>query len=233
LLATSQEHFIQKEVLRDKIFGLLRGWILNGTLKPGERIVEMSLAKQLNVSRAPLREALLALSQHGFVTIKPHQGAFVTQLSDQDIREIFEIREVLETHAAKKVRATLTAAGSAALRESLDRLHEAAQNRDVIQFAEADFEFHKTLWALSGNSNLEKMLVDISARFFGYEQIRDHPHSPNFRFDAMFDEHKTMIQLVIEGSDQEIETGFSHAYDEFLKYVLERFNRHNQSDLAD
>jgi DNA-binding GntR family transcriptional regulator len=228
MAGASQEHFIQKEVLRDKIFDLLKGWILSGVLKPGEKIVEISVAKQLNVSRAPLREALMALSQQGFITIKPHHGAFVTQLSGQDIREIFEVREVLEIYAAKKVRHTLTPEGIATLQEGLRGLETAARNRDVLQFAEADFNFHRTLWSLAGNMHLEKLLIDISTRFFGYEQIRDNTNSPNFRFEEMVEEHQKMVQLVLEGSDEEIETGFRESYREFLDYVLTRFGEKDQ-----
>ena len=229
MASMSPETFIQKEVLRDKIYELLKGWILGGKLKPGEKIIELSLAKQLNVSRAPLREALLALSQQGFITIKPHQGSFVTELSGQDIREIFEVREVLEIYAAKKARHKLTPANIALLKGALGELEAAARNRDVLQFAEADFNFHRALWSLAGNTHLEKLLIDISTRFFGYEQIRDHPSSSNFRFDEMVDEHRKMTQLVLEGSDQEIETGFEHAYHEFLQYVLRRFGELDKS----
>src|SRR6516162_10701169 len=100
---------IEKEVLRDKIGDVLRGWILDGKLQPGERIVELTLARELNVSRAPLREALWLLARQGLVEIRAHHGAFVTQLSEQDIREIFEIRETLETRAALRIHARLDA----------------------------------------------------------------------------------------------------------------------------
>jgi DNA-binding GntR family transcriptional regulator len=231
MVGASQTDFIQKEVLRDKIFDLLKGWILGGVLKPGEKIVELSLAKKLNVSRAPLREALLALSQQGFITIKPHHGAFVTQLSGRDIREIFELREVLEIHAAQKVRQTLSAESVERLNESLHELETAARNRDVLQFAEADFNFHRTLWSLAGNMHLEKLLIDISTRFFGYEQIRDQS-TPSFRFDEMYEEHRKMVNLVLEGSDLDIENGFKESYREFLNYVLTRFGEQDPSPPA-
>ena len=87
---------IRKEVLRDKIAAVIRGWILDGTLKPGERVVELEVAAKLKVSRAPIREALWLLARHGLVQISAHRGATVTQLSAEDIRDIFEIREALE-----------------------------------------------------------------------------------------------------------------------------------------
>ncbi|HZJ45598.1 MAG TPA: GntR family transcriptional regulator [Pyrinomonadaceae bacterium] len=223
MVSVSPAEFIQKEVLRDKIYELLKGWILGGKLKPGEKVVELALAKQLNVSRAPLREALLALSQQGFITIKPHQGSFVTELSGQDITEIFEVREVLEIYAAKKVRRSLTPERVAVLKRGLEELEEAARNRDVLQFAEADLNFHRALWSLAGNSHLEKLLIDISTRFFGYEQIRDHSNAPDFKFEEMVEEHRRMVNLVLSGSDEEVEVGFKHAYNEFLEYVLQRF----------
>jgi DNA-binding GntR family transcriptional regulator len=214
---------IEKEVLRDKIGDVLRGWILDGQLKPGERIVELTLARKLNVSRAPLREALWQLSHQGLVQIRAHHGAFVTQLSEQDIREIFEIRELLETHAAKKIRASGNPEAKKALMAALADLEEACRRRDIRLFSAADLRFHRTLWELGGNRHLQEILNDVSTRFFGYELIRDLPHSDRFRFDGMADEHRKLARLVLEGSDREIEAGFRKAFAGFLEYVLARF----------
>jgi len=218
----------QKEILRDKIFDVLQAWILDRTFKPGEKIVESSLAKKLNVSRAPLREALWLLGQRGLVTLRPHQGAFVTKLSDQDIREIFELRELLETHAAKKVRFSLAPEGVERLQEAFNRLAEATRKRDIQLFTAADLAFHKTLWSLSGNKQLERLLTDISTRFFGYELIRDLPQSPRFRFDEMLEEHRKMLNLVMKGTEEAIEAGYKQVFGEFLQYVLARFGEQAQ-----
>jgi len=214
---------IEKDVLRDKIGDVLRGWILDGQLKPGERIVELTLARKLNVSRAPLREALWQLARQGLVQIRAHHGAFVTQLSEQDIREIFEIRELLETHAAKKIRASGNPEAKKALTAALADLEEACRRRDIRLFSAADLRFHRTLWELGGNRHLQEMLNDVSTRFFGYELIRDLPHSDRFRFDGMADEHRKLARLVLEGGDREIEAGFRKAFAGFLEYVLARF----------
>src|SRR6185436_11730358 len=158
---------IQKEVLRDKIGDVLKGWILDGTLKPGERIVELTLARKLEVSRAPLREALWLLARQGLVQIRAHHGAHVTQLSEQDIRDIFEIREALETRAALKIRARLAPPVAARLKEALADLEAACRARDMRAFSAADLRFHSTLWELSGNPHLQEVLHDLSTRFFG------------------------------------------------------------------
>jgi DNA-binding GntR family transcriptional regulator len=214
---------IRKEILRDKIFDVLKGWILEGTLKPGERIVESTLASRLKVSRAPFREALWLLSRAGLVRIFAHHGAFVTQLSARDIREIFEIRETLETQAAKKIRSAPPPDAEDRLKAALKSLEDAARKRDIPRFSQADLEFHKTLWQLSGNRHLEEMLTDVSTRFFAYEAIRDMPHSAAFQFEAMVDEHRRMVKLILHGTDREIEQGFRKAFAGFLEYVLVRF----------
>jgi len=215
---------IEKEVLRDKIGDVLRGWILDGKLRPGERIVELTLSRELNVSRAPLREALWQLARQGLVEIRAHHGATVTQLSEQDIREIFEIRELLETHAAKKIRASGNGAAAASLKKALAELEDACRKRDIRLFSAADLRFHSTLWELAGNRQLQTILHDVSTRFFGYELIRDLPHSAKFRFDVMAEEHRKMVKLILEGSDREIEAGFKKAFAGFLDYVLVRFS---------
>jgi DNA-binding GntR family transcriptional regulator len=214
---------IRKEVLRDKIAGVLQGWILDGTLKPGERIVEYTLARRLQVSRAPLREALWLLARQGLVQILPHQGARVTRLSLRDIEEIFEIREILETRAALRIRATLTPAKRERLRDALAELEAAARRKDIPSWSQADLRFHRALWELAGNRHLEDVLGEISSRFFGYELIRDLPHEKAFRFDAMLAEHRRMVELILKGSEAEIQAGFRRAFGEFLAYVVARF----------
>lgn len=215
---------IQKEVLRDKICDVLKGWILDGTLQPGERIVELTLSRKLDVSRAPLREALWLLAHQGLVQIRAHHGATVTQLSEQDIREIFEIRETLETRAALRIRARLDPHVASVLKEALAELEDACRARDIRRFSAADLRFHRTLWELGGNRHLQDILHDLSTRFFGYELIRDLPHATKFRFDRMAEEHRKMVKLILEGTDREIEAGFRKAFAGFLEYVLARFS---------
>lgn len=215
-------NLVQKEVLRDKIAGVLRRWILDGTLQPGERLIELNISRKLNVSRAPLREALWALERQGLVEIRPHHGAAVTLLSPESIREIFEIREILELHAAKKLRAHLGGKARDAMQKALEALEQAAEARDMTRFCEADFEFHKTLWKLSGNRHLAETLVAISARFFGYALIRDLPAADAYRFDAVVDEHRKMVDLILTGTDDALEEGFRKSFDAFCAYILAR-----------
>jgi DNA-binding GntR family transcriptional regulator len=214
---------IQKEILRDKIYEVLKNWILDGTLKPGGRIVESVLAARLKVSRAPFREALWLLARHGLVTLRAHHGASVVQLNEEDVREIFEIREALETYCARKIHASLSPAKVARLQEALSRLETAALKRDMKAFSEADLAFHVTLPELADNRRVEEILRDTSTRFFGYELILDLPKAADFRFESVLEDHRRMVRLILEGPDAEIDQGFRRAFAAFRDYLLERF----------
>ena len=214
---------IQREILRDKIFDVLKAWILDGTLAPGERIVESVIARRLQVSRAPLREALWLLANLGLVQLKAHQGAFVARLSQRDIREIFEVRQTLETHAAKKVRATLTPDSRRRLETAMTALENAARDRDVARCTNADMDFHRTICELSGNHHLTEILNDISTRFFAYELIRDLRNPGRYQFDEKVAEHRELLRLILDGTDRAIEAGFRDLFSRFLNHVLTRF----------
>jgi DNA-binding GntR family transcriptional regulator len=215
---------ITKEVLRDKVYHLLREWIINGALKPGERIVESVLASRMQVSRAPFREALWLLASEGLVRLEAHQSAFVTQLSREDLEQIFEVRELLEIHAAKRLHAHLSPEKSAELEQALAALREAARRRDVQGFSEADREFHRTLGRLAGNRYLEQMLNGVCTVFFAYQVIRDVTSAQDFRFDEVAQEHEEMVKLIQRGPEKAIEKGFRNKFRSFEAYVLERFN---------
>jgi DNA-binding GntR family transcriptional regulator len=212
-------------VLRDKIVGVVREWILTGVLKPGERVVESTLASRLGVSRAPFREALWLLAHDGLVRLEPNKGAYVTHLDEDEIRDFFELREVLETHAAKKIRARLTPEKERRLRAALAALEEAARRRDMRAFVEADHAFHRTIWRLCDNRHVEEVLGGVSARYFSYGLVRDLPHAGEYRFRPLVREHAEMVRLIVAGSPAEIEAGFRRLFAGFLEYLLERFRR--------
>lgn len=85
--------------LVEEVCRQLRGAVLGGHLKPGERVVEATIAKQLGVSRAPVREAARMLAQHGLLRQEPRRGFFVASLSLRDVSDIFDLRKCLITHA--------------------------------------------------------------------------------------------------------------------------------------
>ncbi|HZR94702.1 MAG TPA: GntR family transcriptional regulator [Gaiellaceae bacterium] len=128
----------------------LRERILDGRLVPGTHLVEMQLAQTLGVSRNTLREALRSLAEQGLVTHHPHRGVEVTNLTEDDVADLFRLRLVLEDAGL----AALDAAGAERLREETDAFGDALARGDAIEALEHDFAFHRTIVAALGSARL-------------------------------------------------------------------------------
>ena len=130
----------------------LRGEILGGDFAPGDRLVEEQITRRFQISRAPLREALRLLAQQGLVEHLPRRGVRVATLSDTDVHELFELRDVLERHAVVKA---LPGAGNlAGLRRELAAMRDAAAAGRAFERADAHRRFHVELVRLAGRRQL-------------------------------------------------------------------------------
>jgi DNA-binding GntR family transcriptional regulator len=142
--------------------------ILSGRTDPGERLVEEQLTRRLGISRAPLREALRLLAQQGLVEHIPRRGVRVATLSDADVRELYEVRDVLERHAV----ATFPRdADRSALRGALDVMRKATESGDRLAVADAHRRFHVELVALAGNRQLSAVYESVLVRLQLYMAV--------------------------------------------------------------
>jgi len=132
--------------LRNHIAQQIRDAILSGTFVPGERLVELAIAKKMGVSRAPVREALSALEQGGVVLSIPRRGYFVIDFTDRDIEEIYSLRSMLEIGAVRRVVKRLTPAIITELQASVDALGAAIdQKLNYPVLASLDLAFHELI----------------------------------------------------------------------------------------
>ena len=131
----------------------LRREILRGAFAPGDKIVEEQVTRRFGISRAPLREALRLLAQQGLVEHLPRRGVRVATLSEDDVDELFELREVLERHALE-VSLPVPAVALDRLRVELAAMEVAANRGDGPEEADAHRRFHTALVALSGRRQL-------------------------------------------------------------------------------
>jgi DNA-binding GntR family transcriptional regulator len=138
--------------------------ILSGRTEPGERLVEEQLTRRLGISRAPLREALRLLAQQGLVEHTPRRGVRVATLSDDDVRELYEVRDVLERHAIAIMpdKPDLTD-----LRAALERMHSG----DRFAVADAHRRFHVEVVALGGNRQLTALYESVLVRLQLYMAV--------------------------------------------------------------
>jgi DNA-binding GntR family transcriptional regulator len=136
----------------------LRRAIVGGELRPGQRVGQEDIAERIGVSVVPLREALRVLEQEGQLTYRPRRGYFVTELRTDDLREIYELRQVLEERAVRRALPTLDADAlermTLAARDCLD----AAASGDVAAELAANRRFHFALLDAPGQPHLVRMI---------------------------------------------------------------------------
>lgn len=152
-------------LLSQMIFDLLRERVISGQLAPGERLNEIALQQELDTSRSPIREAIRRLELEGLVEIQPRRGAFVRQLSAEDMREAVEVRAQLESLAAALAARRRTTAQLGGMESLLAEMDEALASKDVERYTQAHHRFHGSLAAASGNQTLERHLRLVAQPF--------------------------------------------------------------------
>lgn len=154
----------QDQSLRGKVFHKLREDILSGVYQDHEELREAAIGEEMGVSRTPVREALRQLELEGLVTLVPNRGAYVTGISSKDVRDIYEIRSMLEGLCARWATEHITQKEIEALEEvillSEFYLKKPGQEQ-ARQVAELDGKFHKILYEASNSRILEHVLSDF------------------------------------------------------------------------
>jgi DNA-binding GntR family transcriptional regulator len=137
-------------LLSQQVAYALRRAILHGRYRPGERLVEHEVATALEVSRAPVRDALRQLVQEGRVTVFPHRGAVVTPVSVDMVHDVFDVRSRLEGLAARLAATRITPEQIAAAEAMIGAMEESARSGEAGPQVEQDLEFHRILLEASG-----------------------------------------------------------------------------------
>jgi len=152
-------NFVERATSAELVQEAIMQAIVQGELRSGDPLVETELAARLGVSRGPIREALAELERMGLVDKLPYKGSFVSQLTQDDIRELYTIRTHLEGLAARCVveRAEDRAKSAEILSDILEQMWQGAQQQSPSMLVELDLKFHRTLYILSGH----KLLIQI------------------------------------------------------------------------
>ncbi|GAA2423029.1 GntR family transcriptional regulator [Actinomadura vinacea] len=154
--------------LRQTVYDALVELIVNGVLQPGQRMVEAELARQLGVSRQPIREAFHRLQAEGWVDLRPGQGAFVHTPTEREVDQLLDVRGLLESEAARLAAAAASPQDAAALRAIWQRGVEALEAGDPEPIVAANAEFHAQVRALSDNMVLADLIGVVDRRVRWY-----------------------------------------------------------------
>lgn len=163
---------IAPSTLKAHVYNSLRDAIVSGRYKPGSRLNESQLAREFDISRIPIREALMQLQEHGLVMNHERRGMFVTELAQQDVQQINSVRIVLEAEAIKLARRHMTQRIAARLNLLVDQM-EAGGESSEMDSAKLDLEFHRTIWEAAGNPYLSKTLDSLSTVLFAHTALEN------------------------------------------------------------
>lgn len=180
--------------LRDVVFNTLRKAILRGELRPNERLMEMQLANRLGVSRTPVREAIRKLELEGLVVMLPRRGAKVAQITVKSIKDVLEIRRVLEVLAVTKACKNITDDEIVRLKLAFKDFKETVGADDLTKVAESDVEFHEIIYNATNNPKLIGILHHLREQMYRYriEYIKDkNSHQ------MLVKEHEEMVNAII------------------------------------
>ncbi len=170
--------------LREVVFEHLRSAILDGTLLPGERLMEVQLADKLGVSRTPIREAIRKLELEGLVEMIPRRGAQVSDLSVKDVADVLDVREALEGLAASLAAENISVEELKELEKAYHALVKSVEEKNIEKIIRWDSRFHDILLSASKNPRLVKVNGVL------IEQIH--------RYRKSFIEDITTAQYIIE-----------------------------------
>ena len=158
---------LSKETFASEIDRMLEQAIVNGKLKPGERLIAESLADDFGVSRIPVRESLRALESAGWVEIRPHHGVYVKRWSRTELRHLFAVRTLIEGESARLAAAQSTSKLILDLNKNVKKYEKAIQDSSTL-ISELNREFHSLIVDATGNEVLREILERISRRVQWY-----------------------------------------------------------------
>ena len=158
--------------LKSHVYLRIRDAILAGRYKPGDRLNESQLARDFEISRIPIREALMQLQEQGLVMNHERRGMFVTQLELEDVQRINSLRVIMEAEALKLLRIHPDPEAIARLTGLVEEM-EAWEESSELDAAAIDLQFHRELWRASGNPYLFKMLDGLVTVLFAHKALEN------------------------------------------------------------
>ena len=204
--------------LRETVCEALRSAIRNGILEPGERLMEVQLAEELGISRTPVREAIRKLEQEGYVIMMPRRGTYVSSVSVNDIKEIFEIRSALESLSTGLAARRIEPDELEKLRALLTEIEGHIQRKDIDKIVETDIEFHGLLYQVSRNERLVTIISNLKEQL---ARFRTLSMSYPGRLQETLEEHRAMVEAIaandVEAARDAAERHMERAEETLLK----------------
>ncbi|WP_411122220.1 GntR family transcriptional regulator [Streptomyces sp. x-19] len=180
--------------LRERVYEALLDLITTRALRPGQHLVESELAGHLGVSRQPVREALQRLNTDGWVDLRPAQGAFVHEPTEEEADQLLTVRTLLEAEAARLAATHADPTGIAALERLCEQGERAVQDDDVDAAVALNAAFHAKVTELAGNAVLAELAAQVGRRVRWY-----YTPVARQRGQRSWVEHRELIAAIADG----------------------------------
>lgn len=200
-IAPPAARLLPRELLSDRVYALLRGWIVSGELTAGQRLVEAEIARRVGTSQAPAREAIKRLAHEGLVISYPNRGSYVAEISDEQAREVRDIRVLLEEYAARGAAARIQPETLRQLSADVLAMRKAARDGDIGAFRDADLAFHRRVCAACGNSFLLRLWRTIESNLWSLHVVGNPLYDGDW--GAMAGHHDDLVAALAAGDPEE------------------------------
>ncbi|MFD2329933.1 GntR family transcriptional regulator [Cohnella sp. GCM10020058] len=196
------ESHVQKpaELMKERAYRKIHEAILNETFHPGAFLSERRLIEFLGMSKTPIKSALDRLESEGFVQVSPKQGILVKDLAIDKVRDIFELRMVLELHICGQLAGRLKPHEADLLEHNLARQKQTADEEDEPGFTRSDSEFHLLLSRFSGNAEIHAVMTMYQAHLYRFA-LRIIRRVPN-RMQAAYRDHLDIFRALADGDEE-------------------------------
>ena len=208
--------------LSDRIFAIIERAILTGSIKPGERLIETELAKNLGISKSPVREALKRLEGEGIVLLIPRKGYFVKEIDRKNIEDFFDVMSIIEPTAALLSLKKKSETVCREIDEILDKMDRCLRKEDYEPYRELSDRFHGLFYDFTENEWLVKISQMLRKQAY---MLRSLSLDTKDRFSCSLEEHQAIADAYKRGDKRLLEKAVKNHVITIKKNIL-------QSDFA-
>ncbi len=211
-----RKHISVNRSASSQIYEYIRDSIISMEYAPGQMIPETALAEQFGVSRTPVREALIGLSNIGFVEVKPQRGTYVSRFSIEKILEARFVREALEVAVASSLAENPPAGLIEECEHIIEKQVVAAEEDDVIGFQRLDDAFHQALASGTGYARVASLIEAEKAHM---DRVRSLSLLEVGQYKRVLNQHKAILQAIKAGSSEKAKTAMEVHMKEVFKIL--------------
>jgi len=188
------------ELLNQKVYRVLKEAIIKGFLEPGTKLLENKIAEEMHVSRTPVREAMQKLVAEGFVKTTPNQTLIVTEVSLEDVKDVLQIRGVLEGLAARIAAKKITRQEIDELKEIVTKMGLYVTKKDLTSYCKVDDEFHNLILNVCGNKWIIQIRDNLGSFIY---RFRIKSLSVPGRLRCSLEEHQKIMESLQKHNSEE------------------------------